>query len=138
MTVQRVEQEDKMGCGLACLAMLTGETYRQVKSKVVRWEENHGVAEFMMKDYLVEQGYASAMKYPHSSSMKIDRTPWPPAPFADVHFVCLDAFGSEGFHYVIMLRDGSIIDPWFGRTQPRRLEQYGQVMHVCGVVKINP
>lgn len=32
MTIQRVKQEDETGCGLACIAMLAGVSYNEIKN----------------------------------------------------------------------------------------------------------
>ena len=34
-TMRRIEQEDSTGCGLACIAMLAGTTYKKVKRKAI-------------------------------------------------------------------------------------------------------
>ena len=33
--MRRIEQEDSTGCGLACIAMLAGTTYKKVKRKAI-------------------------------------------------------------------------------------------------------
>jgi len=58
-------------------------------------------------------------------------------PFADVH-VCevVDFEGADGHHLVVMLADGSVLDPL--REQPRRLSDYHAVVYVAGVYPIDP
>lgn len=130
--MKRIEQEDMHGCGLACLAMLTGQTYAEVKAGFEQRDfTKDGVICLDMENYLAEHGYAVAVKYPHYSPRRKNRDVWPPEPFTDAHFVHVD-----GKHYVVMLRDGTVLDPAAGRETPRHLSDYSRVDHMVGVVRM--
>ncbi len=130
--MRRVEQQEGNGCAIAVLAMLTGRTYEQVRADFV----DIPVSDFAMQMWLAEHGWATAMKYPHYMPQKRDRDVWPPAPFAGLHFVTVSI--PAGFHSVVMLGSGRVIDPAPSREGRYTLADYEKVMHVGGVVKLRP
>jgi hypothetical protein len=126
-----IYQEDKFGCALACLAMITGQTYQQVKAGILAWHpDGNGISELITDSYLADHGYAVARKYPHAAHLKEQRS-WPPAPFGAVHLVCVGL--PAGGHLVVMLADGSVLDPASGY---RHISDYPQIMHVAAVERI--
>lgn len=127
--INRVEQLDKMGCGMACLAMVTGQTYADVKAHF-NGNFADGLIDFALQQYLAEHGYATAIKYPHYMPTNTKRDIFPPEPFADVHLVAADG------HIMVMLRNGTIIDPAPSRPEPRTINQYTHVYYVMGIVKL--
>lgn len=135
--MNRVVQEDSHGCGIACLAMATGHSYKDVRD----WFEgkdfgSDGLSYFCMDAYLIEHGYAIARKYKHLPGKEIDRANWPPNPFAEVH-VCGMRTCAKTNHYIIMLGDGSLIDPLWPDRKDLKFSDYDELIHVDGVWKVN-
>jgi hypothetical protein len=131
--IRWVRQEDPLGCAAACAAMVAGLTYRQV---IEAWPEpsifaRHGITHFDMQQFLSEQGIPNQLRYKFELGMctvgnqKI-RAGWP-AVFAPAHVIGID----NGRHDVVLLADGTILDP--EREQPRRLEEVGDVAFMVGV-----
>jgi len=131
--VKRVQQEDAWGCGIAVLAMLTGQTYPAVRAEFTKRHIERGLIEFDINAYLAEHGYAVAVKYPHYAPQQKPRDVWPPAPFADVHYCAVHTVAATN-HYVVWLADGGVLDP--ATAEARRLTDYREMLHVAGVVRI--
>lgn len=129
MQVRWVQQEDNIGCGLACLAMITGKTYQEVKAAFAPFER--GITWWETDSYLVDHGYAIARKFKHAAYCKQNRD-WPPAPFGDVH-IC-QVYIPAGGHFIVALRDGSVLDP--ATPEQRHISQYN-VEDMAAVVKIS-
>lgn len=126
--VRWVGQEDGNGCGIACLAMLSGHTYQEVRADFdVTLMRSH----VDYDQWLTEQGYALARRYRWWKGA--ERAAWPPAPWADVHLceVLVPGFVG-GSHMVVMLADGTVLDP-LSRESVRRLIDYECVYHVSAV-----
>lgn len=128
--MELILQEDSNGCGIACLAMVTRQTYQQVKAEILAFE-NKGIHEFIIDSYLADKGYAVARKHPHASYLKAMRSEWPPAPFGAVHIVSVSL--PAGFHIVVMRADGIVLDPALGY---RHISDYKEIMHMAAIVKI--
>lgn len=128
--IKWVGQEDPRGCVLAALAMLTGQTYAQVKAGFADWAGGISLM-FDGFTYLAEHGYAVAPKYIHYHPLKQNRDPWPVEPFADVH-LC-EVITSQA-HAVVLLRDGTVLDP--NTRNLKKLGDYVKVNVIAGVVKL--
>jgi hypothetical protein len=129
--VKWVAQQDPRGCVLAALAMLTEQTYAEVKAGFI--DSERGIS--LMFDgftYLAEHGYAVAPKYIHYHPLKRHRDPWPVEPFADMH-LC-EVITSQA-HAVVMLKDGMVLDP--NTPEPKRLSDYMKVNVIAGVVPLH-
>jgi hypothetical protein len=141
MAIQWIQQEDEMGCVLACLAMVMGRTYSQVKTDFVCFD-GRGLCHEDAYEYLADNGFAVAKKfkgrnYVHPPADKYNydkewRTEWPPAPFAEVHLCLVECHEKAPAHMVVMLGDGRVLDPV--SPQPRTLANYHRVCNVAGVV----
>jgi hypothetical protein len=139
MTIHHVRQEDACGCGIACLAMVTGRTYANVKSwegfvgKDVRGEHS-GLTYHDVMQYLTDHGYATALRFRYfpgcSDTGHHTRSPWPTAPYAPAHILSVNA----GRHYVVWLPDGTVLDPQ--SSEPRGLGEYGDVTYMLGVFRV--
>ena len=127
-----VSQEDANGCGIAVLAMLTDKSYQEVRAEFLPRHIEKGMTEWDMNAYLAEHGYAVAHKYPHYMPQQKHRDVWPPEPFASVHYCCMNTT-SNTHHYVVMLADGSILDP--ASSGIKSLADYRIVQNVCGVIR---
>lgn len=133
--IRHVRQEDSHGCALASLAMVTGETYAEVKAKFSRVGiAQTGVTFFVFEDYLAQHGYACARLMYNDFIRDRKREPWPPEPFADVH-MC-EVMDTNGGHVVVMLADGTVLDP--ATDERKRLADYASVNFVSGVFKVRP
>jgi hypothetical protein len=126
-----VPQEDSRGCCVACIAMVTGKTYQEVKAWFEMDFNDRGTSQHGIEEYLVEHGYTWARKtlYRHNNQQ---RTPWPPEPFADVH-ICEVAGTSS--HAVVLLRDGTVLDPL--TPEPKRLTDYEKVYYVAAITRLD-
>lgn len=139
-----VGQLDSNGCGIACLAMIVGKSYEEVRSEV-RYYDGSGLHDHIIDSYLADNGFAVARKHEvcHWAQEKYGRKrreKWPPEPFADVHLVmvesCMEPYRT---HYLVMLRDGTTLDPLVdpsqfgvhGLTYPRVLSVTGVWHEVC-------
>src|SRR5438552_3918548 len=57
MSIRWVRQEDPQGCSIACLAMLTGRTYAEVKAQCPNWNPAYGLGEWARQEWLKAQGF---------------------------------------------------------------------------------
>jgi len=134
--LQWVKQEDDWGCTIAAYAMILGRTYASVRDDfavyIARKEGWRGVCSLFDGDqYLTSQGFAVARIFRYWRGEI--REEWPPQPFGDIHLCdVIVSEGSSGSHSVVMLRDGSVLDPLM--PEPRRLTDYHKVQHVALVV----
>lgn len=135
--VQWVEQVDKGGCGLACLAMLLDTTY----ARIVEWGPELcgkcGMEDDQMEQFLASKGMAWQRVWQHREFDGKEHEPWPPEPWAERHLCSvvqtpLDMVG----HFVVMDRDGACYDPADTELKPRRLTDYHEVEWVAGVFKV--
>jgi hypothetical protein len=133
MDVRLVRQEDKYGCAVASLAMVTGKSYAEVRAAFSHDFTKEGVVFFAWEEYLTHSGYAVARKMQYDALKKSTREPWPAEPFAGVH-IC-EVLTDAGGHVVVMLRDGTVLDP--ATDEPRRLADYKSVNFVTGVYKVD-
>ena len=135
--VTYVQQEDANGCGVACLAMVTGQSYRDVKA----WEgfvgkdfRGDGMTYHDLMQYLTDHGYATALRFRWlpgcSDTGHHTRNPWPTAPYAPAHIVSV----RRGQHLVVLLHDGAVLDPY--HPQPSKLADYDEVAWMLGVFDV--
>lgn len=135
-----VRQKHARGCGVAALAMLTGDDYDAVAVYFRGIDlDAKGLYLCGLDDYLVDRGYAIARKKRYLGFFGGDgappREPWPPAPFADVHLCEVEVYEKAPvYHFVVMLRDGAVLDPL--ADGPRRLSDYHRVNSVAGVYRV--
>ena len=121
VTIAHVRQEEAFGCGPACLAMITGRPYREVRDwfkgpawlnarhdgrelskqerEVVELHDftRHGISDWEVRNYVANHGLASAL------------LPGRVEPFADAHLCSVQMV--NGSHFVVLLRDGTLLDP---------------------------
>lgn len=128
-----IAQQDRFGCCVAVLAMLTDREYTAVAACFQTNFSIEGIDAFEMTVWLAEQGYATAVKYPYYAPARAARETWPAPPFAPRHFVFTTSKGKYS-HCVAMDALGGIYDP-ADRTR-RRIEDYGKTYLIGGVVPI--
>jgi hypothetical protein len=136
-TLTRVEQDEVSGCSVACLAMVTGKTYDQVRGYFNRDLSNDkgGLYQHHVDDYLAEHGYSVARRMARQPGATRRKRGWPPSPFADVHLVVVSVGGGV-HHAVVLLRDGTVYDPHPRNGGIRRLSDYKYINSIAGVYRL--
>jgi hypothetical protein len=132
-TVQVVwkRQEDTQGCAIACLAMVTGLAYRDVKAAWPPAKDfaADGITHFELQQFLGDRGIPHLFRWRFELGLnrvgaQVVRSDWP-RPFAPVHII------GVGAHDVVLLADGTILDPM---TEARRhINDVGEVSFMLGV-----
>ena len=131
-SVAWVRQDDEWGCGAACLAMITGQSYADVAATFAHSFARSGLDYMRCDSWLVERGYATGRKFRHDHNWH-ERMPWPPDPWGELHLCCVDVSeGSPRSHFVLMRADGSVLDPL--TPERKRLADYHRVLNVAVVV----
>jgi hypothetical protein len=130
--VRWVRQEDDKGCAIASTAMLTGQTYRQVRRAFANCFDDEGVADHAVEEYLVRRGFALQRLRPYSllrgRHCKLK-------PFADLHFCVVASATNEVPHMVVMLADGTVLDPL--TPTRKRLSDYDIVIYIAAVIQVS-
>ena len=130
-----VRQVAAKDCGFACLAMLTGRTLDEAwdlfesvypgarESERLRRD---GVTNVELDAVLAQAGFATARRW---CGGRLQRPK--PEPFADVHLG--EVLLHNGGHFVVVLRDGAVLDPAGHFT---RWDQFREVMALAAVVPV--
>lgn len=133
--VQLVRQEHSHECGIACIAMVAGLTLEQARAaydavypdgRANGRAVSTGITYVELDAVLAKLGLATARLWAGPKDNR--HTPWPPAPFADTHIeqrIC-----SNGAHFVVVLRDGSVLDP-AGSSMAESVSFLAAVTRVC-------
>ena len=128
-----VTQKDKYGCALACMAMIVGITYNEIKCM---WPEkygtNEGIADFMQVSFLFNHGYIGHTIYATEAHTQIKRADkqWI-KPFAPIHIV--STITSNGPHAVVWHNNGDVDDP--NNVRVKSIDDY-KVVGITGYWKI--
>lgn len=127
-----VRQEDRCGCGIACLAMITGQSYHEVKSAwPTDWDfQEDGILIDDAMQYLGDRGIPYDRRYRFALGRnRVGRQQlregWPQV-FAPIHIISVN--GSR--HDVVLLADGTVFDPM--SEQSRHLVDCGEVSVMLG------
>ena len=125
-----VRQEHPSGCGIAVLAMLTGQTYAKTLKD---YQAHFGQYDPVTEGIRVTN--VPAFLWRHGLFTRTVASPdkdgeWPPRPFAPMH--ACEVNNPGGGHYVVMLDDGRILDPLDG-TNFKQLTAWEVVYAVIGV-----
>lgn len=131
--MKRIKQEDSKGCGLACLAMVTGESYAEVKRKA-RNLYLCGMLDFNLFQYLYDE-VGMFVRLVRKLNYVTDETRrwWPPEPFAELHIAkVVKSVDSTTEHYVVMDSEGKVVDPEDPEVE-RTLGDYLKVTWVAGL-----
>lgn len=129
--IKYVPQREQNDCQVAVCAMILGVSYEEARAFYPPSPHGRGYSELYIDNILVEHGFAIARKYHTNCAAARKREPWPPEPWADLHFAHVE--NSNGGHAIIVLRDGTVIDPT--TREPRRLADYPRVLFVAAVVR---
>ncbi|MGU3476920.1 hypothetical protein [Methylobacterium sp. D48H] len=127
-----VRQEDRYGCAIACVAMLLDRTYADMRAAV--GEPGHGFTHDSLGELLIRGGYALQHVFRIDQVTQRPRPVWPLAPWAPIHVCTVDA-GGPGSHLVVMLADGTIMDP--ATTTMGRLSDYRAVISMTGLNRVD-
>lgn len=125
-----VRQEDSDGCLIACMAMVCGTSYAAMRARIPEFD-NKGLTLFDFMEVLALDGYAAQHIYQWSRLTKKTREPWPLAPWANVHICGVN----EGRHGVVLLRDGTVLDPMC--DQPRKWSDYPNVGYMTAIFAVS-
>lgn len=141
--VALVRQAHDYGCGIASLAMVTGQTYDEVRTWLLaHWPGGQG-GDTPAEDWLVKRGiYSGIADYYLGRHGYVWRKvysgwqqhPWPPEPFAPVHLVMVRQ-PSNNSHYVVMRADGVVLDPL--ADEPKTLAGWPAVDNVQGIWRLS-
>jgi len=131
-----IKQEDVQGCGIACLAMVTGKTYQEVLNDFMNDFEQQGMSLEGIMEYLKDFGYLtlykSALHYQHNPRLKKDMI----KPFADMHIVrILQFFDAEQGHLVVMDNRGKFLCP--GGMSDKQVREAYAITDVVGVYSLD-
>ncbi len=127
--VKAVQQKDRFGCAVACLATVLGRTYDDVRAEI--GDPGRGLTDGAWSEFLAAQGYAVQHLFRVHQLTQAKRDVWPAAPWPPVHLCLVDA-GGPGGHLVVMLNDGTVLDP--ARSgDPVTLAAYASVMAMTGL-----
>ena len=134
MKVKYVEQDEKNGCGIACLAMVLGTTYAEVRKHFETDFEKKGVPFDRLVEYLGECGHQIVKKevlnWEHVEFTRQEML----KPFAPMHIVNVQQqFDSKDRHCVVMDANGKLYCP-SGQTQETIQTVYA-VHEVAGLWK---
>lgn len=129
MFVELCRQEDRCGCGVACLAMLTHRSYSEALALVRRFMG----ASYDPKRKGIETKFMCALLQREGLFIRtvLQSNPWPPRPFASAHLCTVKNPGMG--HFVVMLEDGRIFDPLDGSSH-KQLKHWPVVYDVTGVL----
>jgi hypothetical protein len=131
--IDYVAQEEDDGCVVACLAMVVGATYSQIRA-MVDAQFKHGMHQVVAHGVLAELGYAVATRYRHVPHLRADRPAWPCLPFARAHICWVTA--TRGAHAVVMLSTGDVYDPWTRDRGDLLHPDYREVGSIDGVFHV--
>lgn len=132
-----VRQKHAWGCAIACAAMILGVEYDDVvqtlsPSSVAELEAGKSCG-FYIDLFLEDRSYALCHRWEKRSA-----PPWPPTPFADLHIASvLYCEGAPGAHQVVVLRDGTVLDPLHDEPRPS-LAVYPKVHNLTAVLLVAP
>ena len=125
-----IQQKDGYGCGIACLAMIAGKTYDEVAVDFPRINETFGMTFHDADAWLVDHGFALTRKWMFKRG-NVKVTPWPPHPWAKTHLVTVVRDAAS--HFVVLLEDGTVLDPVSGETTTLKNIVYTEISLICGV-----
>lgn len=134
MSITYIPQRQNWDCGVAALAMATGNTYERMFEELpVGFENDGGLNELHLQAWMMRNGWAWQHMYQnHPQGGKyIKRDPWPPQPFAPTHIAMVTA--TAGAHFAVLDDKGLVLDPWDRRRETLTHPDYKQVHWVMGL-----
>lgn len=128
LPIKFVWQPEKAGCGVAVLAMVSGKTYLQARQyfTLERDFTEQGMHNGELEGALFTLGFAVQIFTPtHARLGYSKRTEWPMKPVSGLAICQVKNLRDSVWHYVVVLRDGRVLDPAFGVIQG--LHRYPEV-----------
>jgi hypothetical protein len=116
--------------------MVLGCTYEEAAAKLASDPsifDTQGNGYHVMESQLVQHGFAISRKWRVYQPGNQQRDSWPCEPFAALHW-CEVIAGPRGAHAVIMLGDGTVLDPM--SDEPKTLADYSEVNFVAAVIPV--
>jgi hypothetical protein len=135
--VEWVGQGDEWGCGIAVLAMLTGQSYAEVDAafpyRLGREDERDKcVKPREMMGYLWDQGYSLRVIRDRRYAINGYNGVWPSlVPFAPLHYAMVDSPTQPTGHWIALDSEARVFDPF--TAQRETLGCYGKMHEVVGV-----
>lgn len=136
LPLKLVIQPENCGCALAAVATVVGKTYAEVRQYIHMDRDftQQGTYDNEMLSLLEVFGYSYQSRSRWVSRLDAEREQWPCEPWADVHLCVVRNLPDTSYHMVVMLRDGRVLDPWWGVVQG--LHRYSAVLSIHAVYPI--
>ena len=134
--IEHVRQKEPYGCGVACVAMIAGVPYDDVRALLGDWwsGRSSGMSHHVLFELLFHFGFAVQNFFRENQLRYQPRKPWPPDPTPAPICVAL-TITAQGGHFVVWLEDGTVLDPL--REGTRTLADYEEVWQVVGVYEVS-
>lgn len=130
--MKHVLQEDPLGCLAATFAMVLGITYEEACQKFGGHpDRGHSYYCDVWDQQMTEHGWLVARKWQVIQPGNRKRSTWPLEPWADLHECEVK---TSMIHSVLMLRDGTVIDPL--TPEPKRLSDYSAVLSMAALYNL--
>lgn len=130
--IKFVKQEDRKGCVAACLAMITGKTYKQVTGDFENDFSADGLTSDDMISYLSDHGYSVIKKSVETTTHKDFAREELLRPFAPMHILTVQWYAEGRYtHVVVMDADGKIYDPY--ETPEEEVRTAYQIIEIFGI-----
>lgn len=138
-TTRYVAQPNGYGCAIACCAMILGKSYEAMEQWFLdagcsRKRLEQGVWDGMYHSAMAQHGFSYVQHYHCEAISQVKRSGWPLAPFAPVHIVTTHV--AAGYHAIVMLADGSVLDPFKRERTTLAHPDYREVSSVTGFYPI--
>jgi hypothetical protein len=134
--IQHIEQEEAMGSSLACIAMILGLTYAEVKTESEKHSDlrihKYGHYRSYWQEWLYRHDFADQCYTPYDARTNLARPIWPLALWADVHICSIKT--ETDTHLVLVKRDGTVYDPM--RAEPSLWSEYPEVIYMSGIFDV--
>ncbi len=128
-----IRQKHPRGCVVACYAMVLGCTYKEIETEFRSlgiWDEQ-GVYPGDDAKFLASRGLRCEGVYRGNWDGE-----WPPRPWVDLAVASVDAGGSDCWHRVVLVHDGTVLDP--NRDEPCDLTNFAHIYNIRAIVKAEP
>jgi hypothetical protein len=137
LPIRFVFQPEKSGCGVAALAMVSGKTYLEARQyfSLERDFTETGMGLHELDEALFVNGFAIQRFSKHEYRLGgSERAKWPMAPVSNMAICQVKNLRDSAWHFVVLLRDGRVLDPAFGVIQG--LHRYPEVCNVVAIYRV--
>lgn len=109
--IQFVKQKHQHGCGIACIAMVTGKPYDEIINDFLNDFHTEGMTAQSLMDYLGDLGFSIVFKrLSHWNNKDFARDEML-RPFAPVHILAIKRKADSLGHFVVMDETGKLFCP---------------------------